>query len=38
MKDRRALRHREGDPQAQLTDALGRIADHKITRFDDLLP
>ena len=26
------------DPQAWLTDILGRIADHKITRFDELLP
>ena len=26
------------DPQAWLTDTLGRIADHKITRIDDLLP
>lgn len=26
------------DPQAWLTDVLGRIADHKITRIDDLLP
>jgi transposase len=26
------------DPQAWLTDVLGRIADHKITRLDDLLP
>jgi transposase len=30
---------REGaDPQAWLTDVLGRIADHKINRIDDLLP
>lgn len=26
------------DPQAWLTDILGRIADHKITRIDELLP
>ena len=26
------------DPQAWLTDVLSRIADHKITRIDDLLP
>ena len=26
------------DPQAWLTDVLGRIADHKITRIDQLLP
>ncbi len=26
------------DPQAWLTDTLGRIADHKITRLDELLP
>ncbi len=26
------------DPQAWLTDVLGRIADHKITRHDELLP
>src|SRR3954454_6332848 len=26
------------DPQAWLTDVLGRIADHKITRIDELLP
>ena len=26
------------DPQAWLTDTLGRIADHKINRIDDLLP
>jgi transposase len=26
------------DPQAWLTDALGRIADHKINRIDELLP
>jgi len=26
------------DPQAWLTDILGRIADHKITRLNDLLP
>ncbi len=26
------------DPQAWLTDTLARIADHKITRIDDLLP
>ena len=26
------------DPQAWLTDVVGRIADHKITRLDDLLP
>jgi len=26
------------DPQGWLTDTLGRIADHKITRIDDLLP
>ncbi len=26
------------DPQAWITDVLGRIADHKITRIDDLLP
>lgn len=25
------------DPQAWLTDILGRIADHKITRINDLL-
>jgi len=25
------------DPQAWLTDVLGRIADHKITRIDELL-
>jgi hypothetical protein len=26
------------DPQAWLTDVLNRIADHKITRIDELLP
>ena len=26
------------DPQAWLTDVLGRIADHNITRIDELLP
>lgn len=26
------------DPQAWLTDVLGRIAEHKITRLDELLP
>ena len=26
------------DPQAWLTDALDRIADHKINRIDELLP
>jgi len=26
------------DPQAWLTDVLGRIADHKITHLDELLP
>ena len=26
------------DPQAWLTEVLGRIADHKITRIDELLP
>ena len=26
------------DPQAWLTDVLARIADHKITRVDELLP
>jgi transposase len=26
------------DPQAWLTDVLGRIADHKITRIDELMP
>jgi len=26
------------DPQAWLTDTLGRIADHKINRIDELLP
>ena len=26
------------DPQAWLTDVLGRIADHKINRIDELLP
>jgi len=26
-----------GDPQAWLTDVLGRIADHKITRLDELM-
>jgi hypothetical protein len=26
------------DPQAWLTDIIGRIADHKITRLDELLP
>jgi transposase len=26
------------DPQAWLTDVLGRIADHKIGRIDELLP
>jgi hypothetical protein len=26
------------DPQAWLTDVLGRIADHKITRINELLP
>ncbi len=26
------------DPQAWLTDVLGRIADHKITRLDELSP
>lgn len=26
------------DPQAWLTDVLGRIADHKINRIDDLFP
>ncbi len=27
-----------GDPQAWLTDVLGRIADHKITMMDELTP
>ena len=27
-----------GDPQAWLTEVLGRIADHKSTRIDELLP
>ncbi|MEO1328273.1 MAG: transposase domain-containing protein [Pseudomonadota bacterium] len=26
------------DPQAWLTDTLGRIADHKTTRLDELAP
>ncbi len=26
------------DPQARLTDVLSRIADHKITKLDELLP
>jgi transposase len=26
------------DPQSWLTDVLGRIADHKITRLDELMP
>ena len=26
------------EPQAWLTDTLARIADHKITRLDDLMP
>ena len=26
------------DPQAWLTDVLGQIADHKITRIDELMP
>jgi len=26
------------DPQAWLTDVLGRTADHKITRLDELMP
>lgn len=26
------------DPEAWLTDVLGRIADHKIKRIDELLP
>ena len=26
------------DPQAWLTDVLGRVADHKINRIDELLP
>ena len=26
------------DPQAWLTDVIGRIADHKITKLDELLP
>lgn len=26
------------DPQAWLTDVLGRIADHEITRLDELTP
>jgi len=26
------------DPQAWLTDVLGRIAEHKITRLDELMP
>jgi transposase len=26
------------DPQAWLTEVLGQIADHKITRIDELLP
>jgi len=26
------------DPQAWLTDVLSRIADHKITRLDELMP
>ena len=26
------------DPQAWLTDVLGRIADHRITRLNELLP
>lgn len=26
------------DPQAWLTDVLGRLADHKMTRLDELMP
>jgi len=26
------------DPQAWLTDVLGRIAEHKITKFEELMP
>ncbi len=26
------------DPQAWLTDTIGRISDHKITRIDELMP
>ena len=26
------------DPQAWLTDVLGRIADHKITKLDEFMP
>ena len=26
------------DPQAWLTDVLGHIAEHKITKFDELMP
>jgi transposase len=26
------------DPQAWLTNVLGRIADHKITKLDELMP
>jgi len=26
------------DPQAWLTDVLGRIAEHKITKLDELMP
>ena len=26
------------EPQARLTDIFGRIADHKITRIDELMP
>lgn len=28
----------DADTQAWLTDTLGRIADHKITRLDELMP
>ena len=31
-------KHNGVDPQAWLTDVLGRIADHKINRIDELLP
>ena len=30
--------HKVPDPQAWLADTLARIADHKITCIDDLLP
>ena len=31
-------KHNDVDPQAWLTDALSRIADHNITKLDELMP